>query len=246
MIIKTKGVVIKQRAIGERDAIITILTDEHGVIEASVRGIKSTKSKLQSGSQMLNYSLFTLFKGKSGYIVNETDSIESFYNIRLDIKKLSLSSYFCDIISFTQTIEETSNEILRLLLNTLYVLSEDLRSNSFVKAVFEFKFMCISGFMPQMDCCAECYGDNIYDGYFLLTEGIFICKNCFKQSTISKAELNESVVKTLRYIAQNGSNKIFALHIGEHTLDYISKLTEYYLIYHCGHNFQTLDFYKNL
>lgn len=247
MVIKTKGVVIKQRNIGERDAIITILTGDLGLIEASARGVKSIKSKLQSGAQMLSYSDFTLFKGKSNYIINDSESIESFYNIRLDVEKLSLASYFCEVIQYAVTAEENQNDVLRLLLNSLYVLSSSLRSDLFIKTVFEFKFMCITGYLPQMDSCGHCGNDDVENGVFLLTDGVFVCKNCaVSVNDSSKAEINENVIKALIYIAQNDSNKIFSLHIGENTLKYISRITEFYLIYHCEHNFKSLDFYKNI
>lgn len=247
MVIKTKGVVIKQRNIGEKDAIITILTGEYGVIEASARGVKAMKSKLQAGTQPLSFCEFTLFQGKSSYIINDAECLESFYNIRLDVEKFSLASYFCEIIAYAAMPEENASEVTRLLLNTLYVISKSLCEDMFVKAVFEFKFMCISGFSPDLSCCSACGSTELSGGALLLSDGICVCADCEKGcANNSKAQLNDSVIKALRYISENESNKIFSLHIGKNTLGYISGVTEYYLIYHCGHSFKSLDFYKNI
>ena len=45
-LIKTDGVVLKRTYVGEKDAIIKILTSGAGLVSASVKGVKNMKSKL--------------------------------------------------------------------------------------------------------------------------------------------------------------------------------------------------------
>ena len=61
MTLKTDGIVIKERPIGEKDKVITILTRTEGIIEAIARGVRNTKSRLLSGVSLFTYSDFSIF-----------------------------------------------------------------------------------------------------------------------------------------------------------------------------------------
>ena len=60
MEIKTKGVVLGRTFVGEKDAIIKILTENSGIISASAKSIKSMKSKLSAGCSLFSLSDFFL------------------------------------------------------------------------------------------------------------------------------------------------------------------------------------------
>ena len=246
MTLNTKGLVLKHRNIGEKDIIVTLLTAEHGVIEASVRNAKSIKSKLNNCIQQFSFSDFVLYKGRSGYIVNEADIIESFYNLRTDIIKISLCCYFSDIISHIIHENEPSASVLSLTLNSLYLLCENIKDNDFVKTVFELKIMCLTGFMPALDSCCVCGKKTPIRGYFIFSEGSIACTNCNFMSDLAKAEFNSTVINCMRYIENSDIKRVFSFKADDKIILYLNNITEYYLIYHCGINFKTLDFYKSL
>ncbi len=45
MHLKTRGLILKEQNIGERDKLVTVLTEARGTLRAFVRGAKSAKSK---------------------------------------------------------------------------------------------------------------------------------------------------------------------------------------------------------
>ena len=58
----TKGLILKEQNIGERDKLVTVLTEERGVLRAFVRGAKSVKSKKAGGDhQVLLRAAVALF-----------------------------------------------------------------------------------------------------------------------------------------------------------------------------------------
>lgn len=95
--VNVKGLILKEQNIGENDKLVTVLTDSLGVLRAFVRGAKKLNSKKQSATGLLCYSKLSLYKTKDSYIIEEAESIESFFGLRNDIEKLSLAQYFCDI-----------------------------------------------------------------------------------------------------------------------------------------------------
>ena len=48
MTFNENGLILKEQNIGERDKLVTVLTANHGVLRAFVRGAKAVKSKKQS------------------------------------------------------------------------------------------------------------------------------------------------------------------------------------------------------
>ena len=67
---------------------------------------------------------------------------------------------------------------LRLLLNSLYLLSEGRRAPRLVKAVYELRAMTLAGFMPDLVACADCVK---YEGgafCFDARKGRLYCGEC--------------------------------------------------------------------
>lgn len=86
-----KGLVIREKGRGESSKSITVLCADNGIIDIFVRGgMKSQKSS--SATQVFSYSLFCTeekkdARGHVNYFLNSAESINIFYELRLDVKK---------------------------------------------------------------------------------------------------------------------------------------------------------------
>lgn len=130
--VNVKGLILKEQNIGENDKLVTVLTDSLGVLRAFVRGAKKLSSKKQSATGLLCYSKLSLYKTKDSYIIEEAESIESFFGLRNDIEKLSLAQYFCDIAFELSPKEDDATDFLRVVLNSLYFWQTE-KTSAFVK-----------------------------------------------------------------------------------------------------------------
>jgi len=120
--LKTSGIVIKEVNTGEADRIITIFPRIKGKISALAKGARKTESHLVAGTQLLCYSEFVLFKGKDMYTVNSCDVIESFYDIRNDLERLTYAAHMMDIVNDVILENQPASRLLQLFLNSLYML----------------------------------------------------------------------------------------------------------------------------
>ena len=159
MTVKTHGIVLAQTPLSSQDKRLTLLTSDLGLVDAIARNVSGARSKLSASSEVLAYNDFCLFKGKSGYIVNSADLENNFYGLREDLVNLSLAGYFCELTRFVLPSEEGGGEILRLLLNTLYLLEKRKRTQTFLKPVYELRLLSLSGFAPNLENCCIC-GEN--------------------------------------------------------------------------------------
>lgn len=247
MIITTRGIVIRERPVRENDKYIEILSEDLGIIEALVRGGRKITSKNCAATQLLTYSTLCLNKTNSGYVVNSSQVLNTFYNIRLDVKKLALSAYFSDILRYTTPPEEPAKNVLRLFLNTLYFLDVGTRDTEQMKIVFELRIMCEIGLMPDLIGCHNCYKCEADEMYFNLYEGRLCCKDCLtERENYQSRVLTRDMLHTVRYICLSDFEKIFYFKISEECQNKLSSITETYMKYQFNKAFATLDYYRKI
>ena len=82
---EVRGLVIRTVDIKETDRLITIFTEEMGVVSALARGARSLKSRKMSSTMQFCYANYVLTKSGEHYRIAEADLIESFFGIRNSI-----------------------------------------------------------------------------------------------------------------------------------------------------------------
>lgn len=252
MLHKTKGLILRERGIGENDKMVTILTADLGIIEAAARRAKSVKSPLTAASQILAYSDFCLFKGKqSYYIIDSAETLNSFYSLRYDVEKLALAGYFCELADTLSPSAETAAEFLRLLLNTLHKLEEGRLSNEQLKSIFELRSLSVGGFMPDLVGCSECGSFDKSPMLFLPLEGVLFCGGCFQRNVPSgentiKILLPPPVLAAMRHIVYSDAERVFSFRLAGDSLKKLSRITENYTLLHTEGKYKSLEIYHRL
>ena len=123
MLLTTMGVVIGERVYGENDKFIDIFTKDYGIIEVTVKGGRKLNSINASATALFSYSKFCVNKRGERYYLNSSEIENTFYDLRLDVKKLALASYFAELLKYTVLSYDSDKSyeiILKLFLNTLY------------------------------------------------------------------------------------------------------------------------------
>lgn len=245
----TEGIVIKERSVGEQDKFIDILTKEYGVVEAAVKGARKINGKSGSSTQLFAYSRFCLQLRKERYYLNSAEPICIFYNLRTGLKKLSLASYFAEVVNYSIERQSDNGEILRLMLNTLHYLENDLRPLDFLKSLFEIRLCTEIGIMPDIICCCECGAFESDKIIMKINDGNFCCHECCNQladgSYPEDYILSEkALLHAVRHIVLSDFNKLYNFRVSDNIQSQLSEYAEKYLITHLEHNFKTLDFYK--
>ena len=156
MYLNTKGLVIRVTPYNDTDALLSVLTPEHGRLTVKARGLRRKNSPLIAPCQLLSFAEFTLFEYRNMYTINEAHAVELFSPLRKDLQKLSLGSYFAQAAE-TMSQEDLPNpELLSLVLNCLFALAKLNLPEMMVKAVFELRSACLSGYTPDLYGCYSC------------------------------------------------------------------------------------------
>ncbi len=97
MKIDVNGIIIRERNLTENSKVINILTSEMGVISALIKKSKNRKYNSQLFTEIFMYCKFNLYVAKNGYILNDFEVKERFFEIRNDLKCLALAQYFSQL-----------------------------------------------------------------------------------------------------------------------------------------------------
>ena len=244
MYLTIRAIVLRVTDYNDRDALLTVLTQKHGKLTVKARGLRRKNSPLIAPCQLLAFGEFTLFEYKGQYTINEAHSIELFSNLRRDLTKLSLGTYFAQVAEVLSQEDLPNPELQSLVLNCLYALSKLNEPEMKVKAVFELRAACLAGFMPDLFGCHIC-GCQTPDR-FDLSEGMMECLNCRSVGGGIRMPVNPSVLDAMRYISFCEPKKILSFDIKTENLMKLADITEAYLTTQLERGFSTLDFYKSL
>ncbi|MDD5864465.1 MAG: DNA repair protein RecO [Firmicutes bacterium] len=245
MYLTIQGIVLRVTDYNDRDALLTLLTRRHGKLTVKARGLRRKNSPLTAPCQLLAYGEFTLFEYKGQYTINEAQSIELFLSLRRDLTRLSLGTYFAQVAEVLSQEDLPNPELQSLLLNCLYALSALELPEEKVKAVFELRAACLSGYTPDLFGCHICGNQN--PDRFDLSAGQLECRSCRRgESRGIRLPVTPAMLEAMRYICLCDPKKLFSFQVGADTQRQLAELTEAYLCTQLERGFSTLDFYKSL
>lgn len=245
MYMTIQGIVLRVTDYNDKDALLTLLTRDSGKLTVKARGLRRKNSPLTATCQLLAYGEFTLFEYRGQYTINEAQSLELFTPLRRDLTKLALGTYFAQAAEVLSQEDSPSPELLSLVLNCLYALTKLNISEKQIKAVFELRAACLSGYTPDLFGCHICGSQEPIR--FDLSAGQLECSNCrSRESNGIRMPVTSSVLEAMRYICLCDPKKLFSFQISSQTMDQLSSLTEAYLTTQLERGFTTLDFYKSL
>ncbi len=256
MLSEVKGLVIRTTDIKESDRLVTIFTEELGVISALARGARSLKSRKMAATMQFCYGSFILFKQGDKYRIREAELIESFFEIRNSIEGLALAGYIAEVLDDV-AVAEADKELLRLSLNSLYAISRGLYPLEKIKATFEVRAMSILGFMPDVLSCRSC-AEKSGEFYFDIMAGALECKACRRRSESQRSVISEPHESHIICILTEGARdafaysvhapqeRIFSYNVSAEDMYLFSRAAEEYLTNHLERSYRALKFYNEV
>ncbi|HBJ18885.1 MAG TPA: DNA repair protein RecO [Clostridiales bacterium] len=254
MTTKVRGLVIRTADIKEADRLITLFTEELGVITAVAKGARSMKSRQMASTTQFCYGEYVLYQKGDYYWVKEASLIESFFDIRGSLEGLALAAYLCEVLSDVAT-AQPEGELLRLSLNSLYAIAGGNIDLDKVKAVFEIRAAAILGFSPDIVACHLC-GERGGDFFFDIMGGYITCAACHAENLggLDPAEddgherhivciLSAGAKQALAYAIYCPMDKLFSFRLPPDDMHLFCRAAEAYLLNHLERPFKTLDFY---
>lgn len=242
----TRALVLREVKYKEADKILTVLTEDEGKLTVSARGVMRRGSKIAAASQLLTFSEMTLFENRGKWYIDEALTVEQFLGLREDISKLALGTYFAELLEAVSDEDSPNPEVLRLGLNSLFALSEGLYEPEHIKAVFELRLMCLSGYEPAIDCCPICGQEEIQAPVFSTRGGTALCGKCRSVEYGETFPLDSAALSAMSYVLAAESKKIFSFSIDKASEKKLCDACEAYVQAQLERRFASLDYWKSV
>ncbi len=229
---------------GEADRLITILTKDNGLITAYASGVKNIKSKRGSSTGLLCYSDFSLSVKGTTYRVAEATPIKLFFGTNSDVEILGISQYFCELALTFGNSARSTEEFLRLILNSLHFLNQQKKNPYLIKSITELRVMATSGYCPNLIACDNCgkFIDDIMS--FDIANGTLLCSEC--DNGVGRIKINQTIINALRHIVYSPFERLYLFTIPDEDIENLQTVTENYIEYQTDKKFTTLDFLRNI
>lgn len=242
----TKALVLREVKYKEADKILTILTEDEGKMTVKARGALRKSCRYGAAAQALSFSEMTLFGNAGKWSINEAETIEQFLPLRADIELIALGSYFAEVLEAVTDEDSPDPEMLQLGLNSLFALSRGMYSPEHIKAVFELKVMCLSGFEPQLDACAVCGREDGVDAALSLGGGVLHCRSCPPGVPGVSLPMSRETLDAMRYVISAEPKRIFSFEIPDEAQRQMNGVCEAYLLTQLERGFGALDYWKSV
>lgn len=237
---KIEGIIISEKDYSETSKILNILTRDYGIIGVIAKGCKSLKSELRSVTGKLTYGYFNLYyKVDKLSTLISVDIIDSFRNIRTDIKKISYASFLLDLTEQVMK-QSTRNDIYDLLVNSLIKINEGYDS-MIISNILELKYLDYLGVMPIIDGCAIC-GSNTSIATLSSHKGGYICNKCYTNEKL----VSSKTIKMIRMFYYVDISKISKLDISEQVKREINDFLDEYYDQYTGLYLKSKTFLRDL
>ncbi len=144
----SEGFILGRRNFGEGDRILTLFTRDFGKISLIAKGVRKLTSRKRGGVEIFNHVKFSAIKGKSLDILTEVQVIDSFDEIRADLRRVSVGYYLCEVIGKITRDNEEHSEIFNVLKEYFkkLTISRNLKQ---LRMDFIHEVMVFLGFWPE-------------------------------------------------------------------------------------------------
>jgi len=177
--ITTKAVVLSRANVGEANSLLTLYTQELGLVRAVARSTQSLKSKLSAHLEPLTLSNVRLVR-KNQFTITDALVEKNFLTLiqSSDLgqdKKLHRLQELLNIFALIQETaspEQPDQELWELLENG---------------KVFSKEILKVIGLDPDHAICNQC--ESARPTHFLIKEGYYLCSSCLNQPNRDKLML---------------------------------------------------------
>jgi len=194
-------------------------------------------SKFHASARLFAYSELVIHSGGGFFSLSQCEPLYFFGKITDDYNNICYASYLAELTEKTILEGENCDDILNLLLYGLRAIEKGRLSLKLIRAIYEFKFMQLCGFTPELSVCVKC-GGNIASVFYFGEYGI-TCERCAGRGLV---RISETAVYALKYIFDSDVKKVFSFKLPEEKQNELTRASDIFLQAHSDTNIKSAGF----
>lgn len=162
MSFKTQAIVLRYRPFREADRLYDIFTPQEGLISVVLRSAARSRSKQAGHLMPFSKVQVMIGRGRMDHMAG-AETIESYKNLRSDIKLMSLASSVVELFLSDRSMGQKFREF-SLLEHILTILDHpdiDMSTKMILVRAFLWKYLSLAGWQPHFKAGTGSEGDGI-------------------------------------------------------------------------------------
>jgi len=229
---RTEGFIFKKVDRGEADRIFNVYTKDFGKLELLAKAERKIKSKLRGGLELFYLSEVEFIQGKTHKTLTDSILIESFPNLKKDLKRLAIAYSVADALDNLVRGQEPDENLWQLLEETFNRLNTNNLKPVTYNLIYYYllwNLLSILGYEPELYNCSLCQKKITPEKiYFSPKEGGVVCQDCFQKTKNSKT-ISPETIKILRLILEKDWRTLSKLKFEAKYLKELFLLSKSYL-----------------
>lgn len=194
----SQAVVLRWRAYGESDKIVTFLTRDFGKITGIGKGARNSRRRFPNSLELLA-RVRVHFRQRSEATLAFLESCELLgpSSSFMEPERLAYGAYLAELAEQMTVDWNPVPETYDLLEEALLSLESGPATASFLRA-YELKLLERSGFAPPLHECSRCQGPLAVDGdpHFGPLQGVFWCRRCAAAARSTASDIGDFTVSS--------------------------------------------------
>lgn len=121
----SEGIILSRKNYGEADRILVVISKSFGKLSLLAKGIRKIKSRKRGHLEIFSKIKFSASSGHGFDIMTEAETLNDFSGVRINLNKISLAYYFCEVVNKITHEDGHPSTIYNLLSMALEQLEED-------------------------------------------------------------------------------------------------------------------------
>lgn len=213
---RATGINLKTMPLGESDRLVTILTQEAGLIRAVAKGARKQPSKLGGRMEPFVVNDLMLSRGRrtahldpqsSLQRIAQAETLHSFTPLRRSLAHLTAAQYLAEVVLILATSGTTQEDLYLVLLEHLHRLEQVSAPAQVLPRLNHglYHLLALAGVAPQSHTCQICQAPITphpdRDAHFSLSNGGLICDLCsFNHAIKGLTLISPTVLQALQQL----------------------------------------------
>ncbi|MDQ6766483.1 MAG: DNA repair protein RecO [Candidatus Eremiobacteraeota bacterium] len=150
-----EAIVLRMRALGEADRIVTFFSRERGKQNAVARGARKTQSKFGARLDFFSRVALMFHTGKSLDVITSVQTVSSIWEKLVEPDTYAAASYVAETIDALCEPDLAVPELYEALSAFQSALAKGVERDALLAAM-DLRILDALGFAPELDACARC------------------------------------------------------------------------------------------
>lgn len=227
----------------EADKLVWLYTEKLGKISAIAKGAKRSRSKFLSSTLPFCYGEYVLYKGKSLYIISDSEVINSFQSLLENLDDITYASYLCELIDISMVDDESNREFFREAISSFYLLSNKAIDPETLARAFEVKLLEATGYSFSLQHCCLCKKSINSSNYISYRYSGGICKDCIKTNGMN---VSYATYSALKFLSVASIDKVVRVVLSKQVKEELAKILSIFIVSNYGRKPKSLEIFNYL